>query len=123
MNVTGDRVKQIRIEHDLTGEEFGKILGVTKATVSRWENGDRYPDSDTLSKIATLTNVSVDWLLGRTNNKDGVLKTVNYKNEEYIIELSKRVYPGGLKENELLEKLIIVKKMEEFGINFPKILE
>ena len=46
----------------MTQEEFGKILGVRDATISRYESG-RIPDAKTLSIIADYGGVTVEWLL------------------------------------------------------------
>lgn len=65
--------------------EFAKIFNVTKQTVSNWENGNRNPDSATLSKLADYFEVTVDYLLGRTDEKipkpklDESIKTISAK--------------------------------------------
>lgn len=47
----------------LNQEDFGSLLGITKATVSRYETGVAIPPLDTLTKISSVANVSLDWLL------------------------------------------------------------
>ena len=69
MNILGERIKLLRDEFDLTQEDLGKKFFVTKGTVSKWENGHRSPEGITLSKLADLFDVSVDYLLGRTNKR------------------------------------------------------
>ena len=65
--------------------EFAKIFNVTKQTVSNWENGNRNPDSATLSKLADYFEVTVDYLIGRTDKKipkpklDESIKTISAK--------------------------------------------
>jgi transcriptional regulator with XRE-family HTH domain len=51
-----------KIRGDLSQEEFGKIFGVRKMTISRYEAG-RIPDVETLKKIADYGGVTVEWLL------------------------------------------------------------
>ena len=46
-----------RRRQDLTQEQWGKLLGVTGATISNWELGNSYPDAQELSKIATVCGV------------------------------------------------------------------
>lgn len=46
-----------------TQEEFGEILGVSKATISKYESGFAIPSSDILRKIASIGNKGIDWLL------------------------------------------------------------
>jgi transcriptional regulator with XRE-family HTH domain len=46
-----------------TQEEFGEILGVSKATISKYESGISIPSSDILRKIASIGNKGIEWLL------------------------------------------------------------
>lgn len=73
MSTLGERIKNIRESLNLTGEEFGKKLNVTKVAVSNWENNNRKPDADMLIKIAELGNVTTDYLLARTNEKKSII--------------------------------------------------
>ena len=81
MNTIGERIKEIRNSLELTGEEFGAKLNVKKGTVSNWENTNRIPDALMLVRIADLGNVSADYLLCRTDNKnDSSTMEVDYAN-------------------------------------------
>lgn len=53
-----------RRERGLTQEELAAYLGVSKAAVSKWENGQSYPDITFLPQLASFFNVSVDELIG-----------------------------------------------------------
>lgn len=64
MAVNGKRIRQLRLEAGLTQDSLGKKLGVIKQTVSSWENGISEPNSEILSNMASLFNVTVDDLLG-----------------------------------------------------------
>lgn len=70
MSTLGYRIRKVRENLNLTGEEFGKKLNVTKVAVSNWENNNRKPDAEMLIKIADLGNISTDHLLGRTNDSN-----------------------------------------------------
>lgn len=70
MSVFGKRLKKLRSEKEgLTQEKLGEIFNVRKGTVSNWENGNRFPDENTLIKLADYFDVSVDYLLGRSNKR------------------------------------------------------
>lgn len=47
-----------RKKRGLNQEQWGKLLGVTGATVSNWERGDSFPTAQELSKIATICGVA-----------------------------------------------------------------
>lgn len=53
MNV-GKRIKQFRISQGMTQEQFGKLFGVSKATVYNWEHMMNYPDDKNLKKTRQL---------------------------------------------------------------------
>lgn len=63
-----ERLKAARKGRNLTLEQLGSQLEVTKQTVSRWEKGERYPALDVLYNIAEVLDVSSDYLLGLSNN-------------------------------------------------------
>lgn len=51
----------------LTQVEFGKIFNASQNTISNWEKGIRKIDNDHLVDFASFFDVSVDYLLGRTD--------------------------------------------------------
>ena len=63
------RLKEIRKEHKKSQEELAKLLGVTQATLSGWENEKYEIDNKSLIKCAEILNVSVDYLLGRSDEQ------------------------------------------------------
>ena len=65
----GDILRELRLEKDITQEDLGKALNVSKQTVNNWENNRRKCDSDTLFKLAKFFDVTVDYLLGINENK------------------------------------------------------
>lgn len=57
-----DRVKRARREKGLTQVKLSKLLGVTSANVSFWEQGLSFPNTTNLKNLADALNVSIDWL-------------------------------------------------------------
>lgn len=53
-----------RKEKGITQEQLANYIGVSKASVSKWESGLSYPDIVLLPELATYFNISVDELLG-----------------------------------------------------------
>lgn len=63
-----NRIAELRKIHKLSQYELGQILGAAQNSVSNWEKGTREPDNATLSKLAEIFNVTIDYLLGRTDD-------------------------------------------------------
>lgn len=69
----GERIASLREKHSLTQEGLSTKLGITRASLSHYENNRREPDYDTIVSIANLFNVSIDYLIGRTDDPHSVL--------------------------------------------------
>ena len=62
-----NRLKELRKERGLTQIQFAKEIKSAQSTVANWENGVRDIDSDRLQMLADYFNVSIDYILYRTN--------------------------------------------------------
>lgn len=62
-----ERLKELRKKANLTQKAMGEILGVNQRTYSNYELGDRDMSPETLIKLADFYNVTIDYLLGRTD--------------------------------------------------------
>ena len=60
------KIAEVRKANGYTQAKLAKYLGVARSTVSMWESSTQEPDGETMSRIADLFHVSVDYLLGRT---------------------------------------------------------
>lgn len=63
-NFFGQRLKELRLDKNMSQRELGKIFNVCNQTISFWETGSREPDLDMLVEIAKFFEVSIDSLLG-----------------------------------------------------------
>lgn len=63
----GNRIMKLRKEKNLTQSELADILGVQKTQISEMENGNRTTTIEKLYILADYFNVSIDYLVGRTN--------------------------------------------------------
>ena len=79
----GNRLKNLRLQKNLTQEQVATRLGITKAMISAYELSTRYPSIDMLIKIAQSYNVSTDYLLGI--NKTNTIDISNLTNEQISI--------------------------------------
>ena len=63
------RLKELRAEKGATQKEVAEVICCSPLVYPRYERGVREPDIDTLCKLADYYNVSVDYILERTNVK------------------------------------------------------
>lgn len=82
----GDRLKELREELELTQEELGKRIHVSRQSISSYESEDSEPSLQNLVKLANIFNVSLDYLLCRTKERFN-LNLKNKEDKEFIAEL------------------------------------
>jgi len=64
-----ERIRDLREDRDLTQKDLGELLGVSQATYSRYEGGKLDIPTDVLLRLADYYKVTVDYLLGRGEEK------------------------------------------------------
>jgi transcriptional regulator with XRE-family HTH domain len=64
-----ERIRNLREDSDLTQQQMADILFINRRTYSSYESGIRGIPIDILCKIADYYNTSIDYLVGRTNQK------------------------------------------------------
>lgn len=67
MKIFQDRLLEQRKLYGYTQRDMAKLLNITQPSYIRYENGTSEPPQENLIKIADLFDVSLDYLLGRTN--------------------------------------------------------
>ncbi|GLI06369.1 hypothetical protein YDYSG_23990 [Paenibacillus tyrfis] len=70
----GDKIALLREKHALTQEELSSKINISRASLSHYEKNRREPDYETVVKIADFFKVSIDYLLGRTEDPRVVLE-------------------------------------------------
>lgn len=70
MNGFAKLIYELRKEKGLTQAELGEKLGITDKAISRWENGDSYPETAQLIPISALFDITIDELLKGKRNAD-----------------------------------------------------
>lgn len=75
-----NRIKQLRNEHNpkLTQENLANEMGVTKLTISRWENEEVQIKSDKAKQLADYFGVSVAYLLGYSGDKKNEISDIEF---------------------------------------------
>ena len=105
-----ERLKDLRKQAGLTQVDVAEKLGISQPAYASWERGVKKPTQDNLVKIAQILNVSVDYLVGNSEERIDELDN---------IELLFRMNSKGLteEEKEILKKELI-EFMEERKKNF-----
>lgn len=68
--IFAEKIRGIREDSDMSQTEVAKFLGISQRAYSHYEKADREISLDSLVQIADYFNVSIDYLLGRTNKKE-----------------------------------------------------
>ena len=97
-----ERLKKLRKQAQLTQVDVAEKLGISQPAYASWERGVKKPTQENLVKIAQILNVSVDYLVGNSENKDDDLDN---------IELLFRMNSTGLTDD---EKKVFKKELIEF---------
>lgn len=97
-----ERLKELRKQAHLTQVELASKLGIVQSSYADWERGKKKPTQENLVKIAQILNVSVDYLVGNSEERTDELDN---------IELLFRMNSKGLTEE---EKEIFKKELIEF---------
>ena len=97
-----ERLKDLRKQAELTQVDVAEKLGISQPAYASWERGVKKPTQDNLVKIAQILNVSVDYLVG--NSEENLDELDN-------IELLFRMNSKGLTDS---EKAIFKKELIEF---------
>lgn len=106
--------KNLRIQNGYTQDTLADALGLSRSTVSMYENGNREPDFETLEKIADLFNTDIDYLLGRTKNTTApVPERLNKSRRETTYEDVESLIARNGKKFTVEQKLELIKLLSE----------
>lgn len=97
-----ERLKKLRKDSGFTQVDVAEKLGISQPAYASWERGIKKPTQENLVKIAQVLNVSVDYLVGNSEEKSDDLDN---------IELLFRMNSKGLTDE---EKAVFKKELVEF---------
>jgi len=91
----GDNMMLLRKKKKLSQAALGKMIGTSGDVVGRYERGDITPSIGVVSKIADALEVSVDYLIGKTNlqlDKEAIkrlesISELNEQNKNFILNM------------------------------------
>lgn len=105
----GERLKQVRENNNLTREDLANKLNISYSAISKYETNIRFPDQETLSKIADLFNVTTDYLLGRSDIPNPYMKENTFPADK----LSEEIHNLSPESQEEIKKLIELYKIKD----------
>ncbi|MDX5677465.1 helix-turn-helix transcriptional regulator [Clostridioides difficile] len=110
MESLGDRIANLRKELDINQKELATKVGITEASLSRYENNLREPKSEIIVRLAKAIETSTDYLLGVNDNtkisKEDKLIIENLSVSEKTKKLLEKIYSLEKEDREAIEKMI-----------------
>lgn len=89
-----NRIKQLRKEKKITQIRLSIELEVSQETISAYEKGKYFPSAKSLLKLRDIFGVSIDYILGLSDNKYDLLSESDLTEDElYIINLYRKTTP------------------------------
>ena len=105
-----NRLRELRIEKGLLQADIAKVINKGERTVGFYETGDRDMNTETLAVLADFFNVSIDYLLGKSD----IRKPENEIKQEFEFAYHKEM--EGLTDEEIADALRFYKKIK-YGDN------
>ena len=90
-----NRLKELRQKRGLLQSDIAKIIEKSDRAVGQYERGERDPSSETWIKLANFFNVSLDYLLGKSNSEFNSNKIDNFLNEEMTLPKSPKCFTSN----------------------------
>lgn len=106
----GNRLQQLRSELNLDRDALASALNITYSALSKYETNQRFPSQELLISMADYFNVSVDYLLGRTDIRNFEENTIAAHTDDRTKQLSEE----SMKQlNNFIDFLIAQEKKDE----------
>lgn len=104
-----ENLKELRMEHKMSQETLGNIIGVSQQTINKYENHSTEPDIATLIKLANCFNVSVDYLIGNTTERHKCEPV-----KEYALNAEEQIFVKSFRQIDDAEKKSIQLVMNNY---------
>ena len=108
----GERLRELREEKNLTRYILADKLSVSYSTVSKYETNIRFPDKETLMTLADFFDVSLDYLLCRSDIRETAEKILNKSKDQFLVLSPKDTYVSD--EDLSPEAIMEIEKFKEF---------
>lgn len=102
--ILGKRLKELRKQHQMTQQELGNLINVTKVSICCYEKGTRTPTLETLLEIANVFHVDVNYFFGH---------------DEYVIADNENSY--GIRMAK--EEIEIIEELRKHIVLYEKLID
>ena len=112
----GERINELRKQHNLSQVQLAKALGISRQAVSKWENDQSLPDTLMMIQLADLLKTDSEYLAtGRHSqlNKPPTVITMVQKVDHVVEKIVEKPFE--------VEKIIEVERVIEKVVEIPKI--
>lgn len=100
----GTILKKLRQDNNLTQDELAKKIETSRSNIANYENDKNMPSVDILEKLAKLFNVTIDYLLGKSDIRNP---------EDYKYAYNRPKEAEGLSDEEVNDALRFYKEMKK----------
>ncbi|MGL4875142.1 MAG: helix-turn-helix domain-containing protein [Clostridium sp.] len=118
MSAFANNLKKLRKEKKLTQKQLGDLLFIDDTSISKYENAKAMPENELLQKIADFFEVSIDYLLGRTEDKNNSVIQGDYNGKNISIEIKGKTV--NLSAEEIQE---LINALGAVGFDVSKLLK
>ncbi|MCH5156867.1 MAG: helix-turn-helix domain-containing protein [Clostridiales bacterium] len=87
-----EKLRELRIQNNMSQEQLAEQLHVTRQTVSKWEQGINQPDIYTLKQYATIFNITIDELVCDVERQDNKPEIKRHKASKILFLISTLLY-------------------------------
>ncbi|WP_305774847.1 helix-turn-helix domain-containing protein [Lactococcus lactis] len=87
MEYFGDKLRALRMEKKLTQNDLAARLGIVGASVSSYEKSKQYPSVEVLIQLCQIFDVSADYLLGLSDDKNFNISTLTDEQLQIVLRL------------------------------------
>jgi repressor LexA len=114
VKIISERLRTLRKSLGYSQNELAKMIGVTQASVNRYEHDTITPPPETFLWYANFFGVSLDYIYGRTDDPQGVMKKLEagaikeqFSDDEKLRKFVEFCFAPGTAGNEKLKDVIV----------------
>ena len=111
MSVFSERLTEMRKQRGYTQKHLAELLGISPTRLNYWEKGKREPDVVNILEIAKTLDVSIDYLIGNSDNPqrriiDVLLQIEDRIKKQLLADFDRLTYEGQHKVREYIADLL-----------------